>query len=96
MQTLDFFPGRPDDLGYSLVIMGRIVKRSKFDRRSVSDLSYFARGGDERRGYTERRSGSGPEAAQKSNPNLLDRAAWAGIVLLGIVATLLLLHILSQ
>lgn len=76
--------------------MSRMLRRSKIDRRAVSDLSYFARGGDERRAYTERRSSAGPEAGHKSTPSLLDRAAWAGIVLLGIVATLLLLNILSQ
>lgn len=77
-------------------MMSRITKRSKDDRRGVSDLSYFARGGGERRAYAERRKDGGTEVSQKSAPNLLDRAAWAGIVLLGIVATLLLLRILSQ
>ncbi len=70
------------------------MKRSKIDRRGVSDLSYFARGGAERRDYAERRDGAEPTA--KNTPNLLDRAAWAGIVLLGIVATVLLINILSQ
>ena len=82
--------------------MSRTTKRSKSDRREVSDLSYFARGGIERRDYTERRSGDGGEvgsqntsqSSTKGEPNLLDRAAWAGVVLLGIVATLLLLNIL--